>query len=142
MTGLLLISILRPSFFLEADNFTPANPLVTPSHILPEWYFLFAYAILRCVPSKSGGAALLLSSLLVLLLIPFSFTSAFKSFCYYGPLKSYFWCFVVCFLLLTLAGAWPVESPFILVTRFLSFFYFFFFVTAGALRQCWDSLLL
>lgn len=105
LTGMLLLSILTPSLFLEADNFTPANPLITPAHILPEWYFLFAYAILRCVPSKSGGAALLLARLLVLLLIPFSFASSYKSFSFYGPLKSYFWCFVVCFSLLTLAGA-------------------------------------
>jgi len=105
LTGLLLLSILSPWLFLEADNFIPANPLVTPAHIVPEWYFLFAYAILRCVPSKSGGAALLVASLLVLLVAPFSFSSAFKSFSFYGPLKSFFWSFIVCFFILTLAGA-------------------------------------
>jgi len=79
-----------PNILLEADNFIPANPLVTPTHILPEWYFLFAYAILRSVPSKSGGVIRLTISILVLLILPLTHNQIIKGLRYYGPVKLLF----------------------------------------------------
>jgi ubiquinol-cytochrome c reductase cytochrome b subunit len=62
----------EPFFFIDPDNFTPANPLITPAHIQPEWYFLFAYAILRAIPNKLGGVVALLISILILLIFLFT----------------------------------------------------------------------
>lgn len=96
---------MEPNYFLESVNFSPANPIVTPPHIVPEWYFLFAYAILRVVPSKLGGVFALLSAVCSPLFLAVSPTSKMKSLSYYGPVKLYFWFFVFNFLLLTQAGS-------------------------------------
>ena len=69
------IALFTPNLLGDPDNFTPANPLVTPPHIKPEWYFLFAYAILRSIPNKLGGVLALLFSILVLMLVPILHTS-------------------------------------------------------------------
>lgn len=127
-----------PLVFIESENFIPANPLVTPLHIVPEWYFLFAYAILRSVPSKLGGVLAMSSALFVLCLLPFSHSQLIKGLSFYGPLKGVFWGFVSCFLLLTVCGTWPVEAPYITVSRLLSLFYFLFFIRIGLLRHFWD----
>lgn len=127
-----------PSIFLEADNFIPANPMVTPPHITPEWYFLFAYTILRSVPSKLGGVFALASSILVLSSLPFSHFCRGKSLSTYGPVKGVFWSQVVVFWLLTLAGFWPVSDPYLFVSRFFSCFYFGFFVIFPLCRVLWD----
>jgi len=139
---LMYFVLLNPLFFFEVDNFIPANPLVTPLHIVPEWYFLFAYSILRTIPSKIGGVIAMLSSLLVLFSLPFSHFSQIKSLSFYGPVKLFYWFFVSIFCLLTLSGSWPVLEPFITVTHWLTLSYFGFFAFLGALRHFWDSLVL
>ncbi|MEW8611471.1 MAG: hypothetical protein AB2558_21415 [Candidatus Thiodiazotropha sp.] len=73
--------LLQPDLFIEPENFNPANPLVTPAHIQPEWYFLFAYAILRSIPNKRGGVIALVCSIVILLRLPIS------SIGYYGCLR-------------------------------------------------------
>jgi len=88
--SLFAIVFFAPLVFIEADNFIPANPLVTPVHIVPEWYFLFAYAILRSVPSKLGGVLAMSSALFVLCLLPFSHVQHIKGLSFYGPLKGLF----------------------------------------------------
>ncbi len=72
--------------FIDAENFIPANPLVTPTHIQPEWYFLFAYAILRSIPNKLGGVAALVFAILVLFLFSISTSSLLFSGTVYSPL--------------------------------------------------------
>lgn len=84
------VVLLHPSLFLEPDNFIPANPMVTPSHIVPEWYFLFAYAVLRSNSRKLGGVFAILSSILVLLILSFSYFSSMKALSFYGPVKLVF----------------------------------------------------
>jgi len=100
--------------FMDAENFIPANILVTPTHIQPEWYFLFAYAILRAIPNKLGGVVALLMSILVL----FMFTINTKNVYFTGRQfravgRFLFWSFVGNFLVLTWLGACPAEYPFI-----------------------------
>lgn len=79
LLALTTLALFSPNLLGDPDNFTPANPLVTPPHIKPEWYFLFAYAILRSIPNKLGGVLALLFSILVLLLVPILHTSKQRS---------------------------------------------------------------
>jgi len=130
-----------PTIFMEADNFIPSNPMITPPHITPEWYFLFAYTILRSVPSKLGGVFALASSILFLFSFPFTHFCLCKRLATYGPVKGVFWSQVVVFGLLTLAGFWPVSEPYLFVSRCLSGFYFSFFVLFPLTRVAWDKML-
>jgi len=132
---------MEPNYFLESVNFSPANPIVTPPHIVPEWYFLFAYAILRVVPSKLGGVFALVASVLSPLLLPLPPHSKMKSLSYYGPVKLCFWFFVVNFLLLTLAGSWPIVLPYSALTTLFSFHFFAYFFVHTMLKYAWDSLI-
>lgn len=141
LTALLFVVFFFPLLLGEAENFIPANPLVTPSHIVPEWYFLFAYAILRSVPSKFGGVRALIFRVLILLLLSISHFQTMKGLSYYGLVKTLFWCHVTTFILLTLAGSWPIEDPFTLLTRCLSLNYFSFYFLLGLFRWVWDSAL-
>jgi len=138
LSFLVLLCIFSPLFFIEADNFIPANPLVTPPHIVPEWYFLFCYAVLRAVPSKLTGVLALICSLVIILWLPFSHSQLMKGLTYYGPLKSYFWSHVCVFILLTWIGSCPVLEPFLSISRILSVLYFLFYVLLGHLRRAWD----
>ena len=138
---LLYLVLFDPQLLSEPDNFIPANPIVTPPHIVPEWYFLFAYAILRSVPSKLGGVGALVISILILILLSLTHFQSIKGLVYYGPVKAIFWLHVVVFLLLTAGGSWPVETPFLNLTRFLSIWYFSFFVLLGLYRWFWDKIL-
>nr|YP_010555855.1 cytochrome b [Marcia hiantina]UYR95087.1 cytochrome b [Marcia hiantina] len=122
-----LFVCLSPDLFLDPVNFCPADTLKTPLHIQPEWYFLFAYSILRSIPSKTGGIAALLMSILILFFLPFYPKSVFKNI-QHNPLSQViFHFFVGNFILLTFLGTCPVEEPYISVGLGASFFYFFFF---------------
>jgi len=117
-----------PNVLGHSDNYIPANPLVTPPHIVPEWYFLPFYAILRSIPDKLGGVVAMISAILVLLLLPIINFSEIRS-SRFRPLYSYFyWCFISCFFLLGWIGQKPVESPYIEIGMSCTFFYFFFFL--------------
>jgi ubiquinol-cytochrome c reductase cytochrome b subunit len=103
-----------PNLMGHPDNYTMANPLVTPVHIVPEWYFLVFHAILRSIPDKLGGVLGLLSSIVVLLGLPF----LWKLYCLskshmFKPAKIIFWCFVVNCLILGWIGSCPVEFPYL-----------------------------
>jgi len=135
---LLFIVFFHPQVLGEADNFIPANPIVTPPHIVPEWYFLFAYAILRSVPSKLGGVSALVVSILILMILTITHFQAIKGLVYYGPVKALFWWHVVVFLLLTAGGSWPVEAPYLTLSRILSVLYFSFYALLGLYRSLWD----
>nr|YP_009000554.1 cytochrome b [Hemisus marmoratus]BAO42909.1 Cytochrome b apoenzyme [Hemisus marmoratus] len=124
LTALTLVSTMIPNFLSDPDNFTPANPLVTPPHIKPEWYFLFAYAILRSIPNKLGGVLALLSSILVLMLIPIIHTSKQRNLTFRPISKVLFWSFVANTFVLTWIGGQPVEDPFITIGQIASVLFF------------------
>lgn len=112
--------------FIDAENFIPANPLVTPTHIQPEWYFLFAYAILRSIPNKLGGVVGLLLAVLVLFLFSVSSTNLLFRGIMYSPLARFtFWRLVTVFFLLTWLGSCPAESPYTEVALLSTVVYFF-----------------
>ena len=96
---LLLICLINPYIIGDPENFIQANPIITPVHIQPEWYFLFAYAILLSIPNKLGGVLALLISILILYIKPFNFNYKFKSFKFYLLKQIYFWIFVNIFFL-------------------------------------------
>ena len=129
-----LILVLFFSFFLffypnvlgHADNYIPANPLSTPAHIVPEWYFLPFYAILRSIPDKLGGVVAMISAILILLLLPFINTSEIRSSKFRPIFGIAYWFLVSDFLLLGWIGQKPVESPYIEIGMMATAFYFFF----------------
>nr|YP_009048395.1 cytochrome b [Rana kunyuensis]AHG53823.1 cytochrome b [Rana kunyuensis] len=126
--ALATLSSLSPNLLGDPDNFTPANPLITPPHIKPEWYFLFAYAILRSIPNKLGGVLALLLSILVLFLMPLTHTSKLRSLMFRPIAKIFFWALIANTTILTWIGGQPVENPFIIIGQITSSLYFFIFV--------------
>nr|YP_010957211.1 cytochrome b [Centropristis striata]QEP94863.1 cytochrome b [Centropristis striata]WMY90512.1 cytochrome b [Centropristis striata] len=122
------LALFAPNLLGDPDNFTPADPLVTPPHIKPEWYFLFAYAILRSIPNKLGGVLALLASILILMLVPILHTSHQRSVTF-RPLSQFlFWALVADVVILTWIGGMPVEDPFIIIGQVASFLYFTIFL--------------
>nr|YP_089628.1 cytochrome b [Uraeotyphlus cf. oxyurus MW-212]AAS13756.1 cytochrome b [Uraeotyphlus cf. oxyurus MW-212] len=127
-TMLAIISLFSPNLLGDPENFSPANPLVTPPHIKPEWYFLFAYAILRSIPNKLGGVLALLFSILVLFSIPSLHTSKQRAMTFRPFTKTVFWLIVTNTLILTWIGGQPVEEPFIMIGQISSSIYFMLFI--------------
>lgn len=118
----------NPNILGHPDNYIPANPLVTPAHIVPEWYFLPFYAILRAVPSKLGGVTLMVLSILILILLPFIVKSEIRSGQFRPLYKILFWIFLFnCFLLGWIGGN-PAETPFILIGQLCTVLYFSYFL--------------
>nr|YP_009749701.1 cytochrome b [Sinolapotamon patellifer]QII91835.1 cytochrome b [Sinolapotamon patellifer] len=138
---LLLFSLSFPYLLSDPDNFIPANPLVTPAHIQPEWYFLFAYAILRSIPNKLGGVIALVLSVMIIMILPFSHFSKFRSLMFYPSNQIMFWWLVSIIMLLTWIGARPVEPPYILTGQILTFFYFSFYFLNPLTLIYWDNML-
>lgn len=119
-----------PDYLGHADNFTPANPLVTPPHIVPEWYFLPFYAILRAIPSKLGGVVAMFAAVLVLVFVPWLDTSRVRSAKYRPYYKIAFWFFVFTCVALGWLGSKPAEQPYVFWAQFFTFAYFAFFLIA------------
>nr|BAN08270.1 cytochrome b [Hynobius lichenatus]BAN08279.1 cytochrome b [Hynobius lichenatus]BAN08284.1 cytochrome b [Hynobius lichenatus] len=142
LTALLTLSLLSPNLLGDPDNFTPANPLVTPPHIQPEWYFLFAYAILRSIPNKLGGVLALLASIVILMLIPMIHTSKQRSLTFRPMTQIMFWLTVSNTLILTWIGGQPVEQPFIEIGQAASTLYFSLFLIIMPLTGWWENKLI
>nr|YP_010480546.1 cytochrome b [Nasonia giraulti]ACH81763.1 cytochrome b [Nasonia giraulti]UVN15270.1 cytochrome b [Nasonia giraulti] len=138
---LLLVCLLNPYILSDPENFNPANSMITPIHIQPEWYFLFAYAILRSIPNKLGGVLALLLSILILMILPFNKIYKMKGFKFYYFNKIMFWIFFNLFLLLTWIGARPVENPYILIGQMLSIIYFLYFFISPMMANWLDSII-
>lgn len=122
------ISFFNPWDLGDPENFIAANPLVTPIHIQPEWYFLFAYAILRSIPNKLGGVLALVASIAILYTLPFSSKNNFRRNKFLPVHKMLFWLFLVNVILLTWIGARPVEEPYILTGQILTVTYFSYYL--------------
>nr|YP_010561864.1 cytochrome b [Chionoecetes bairdi]UYX57825.1 cytochrome b [Chionoecetes bairdi] len=138
---LLLLSLMNPYMLGDPDNFIPANPLVTPAHIQPEWYFLFAYAILRSIPNKLGGVIALVASVAILMILPFTHASKFRSLTFYPLNQMMFWLLVSILILLTWIGARPVEAPYVMLGQILTVLYFLYFIMNPLMLILWDKML-
>nr|ALO81903.1 cytochrome b [Cernuella virgata] len=135
---LFLVVFFAPNLFTDPENFMEANPMVTPTHIQPEWYFLFAYAILRSIPSKLGGVIALALSVLYLYFFPLALKIASTSTSFNVISQYLFWSYVVTFILLTWLGACPVEEPFISLSQPLTVYFFIvplLYVVSGAVLK-------
>uniref|UniRef100_A0AAU6PC23 Cytochrome b n=1 Tax=Laticorona longa TaxID=3133674 RepID=A0AAU6PC23_9HEMI len=128
-----------PFFLSDPDNFIPANPMVTPVHIQPEWYFLFAYAILRSIPNKLGGVISLFMSILILFVLPFSMNFSFSGLEFYPLSQFFFWIYVCLVIMLTWIGSCPVEDPYVFIGMVLTFLYFFYFFFDPLIHVFWDN---
>nr|ACR03086.1 cytochrome b [Sphaerodactylus vincenti]ACR03114.1 cytochrome b [Sphaerodactylus vincenti]ACR03115.1 cytochrome b [Sphaerodactylus vincenti]ACR03117.1 cytochrome b [Sphaerodactylus vincenti] len=125
---LLYLALFSPYLLGDPENFSPANPLVTPPHIKPEWYFLFAYAILRSIPNKLGGVLALALSIAILLVAPVLHNSKQRSTIFRPLTQLTFWSLVSTVALLTWIGGQPVEDPFIIIGQLTSIMYFLTFL--------------
>nr|AST14999.1 cytochrome b [Lema sp. EMHAU-15083113] len=138
---LIFLSLHNPYLLGDPDNFILANPMVTPVHIKPEWYFLFAYAILRSIPNKLGGVIALVMSIAILYILPFINKKNFLSTQFYPLSKILFWSLFTFISLLTWIGAKPVEEPFILTGQILTILYFTYFFINPIMMKYWDKLI-
>nr|AAL86421.1 cytochrome b [Xenochrophis punctulatus] len=133
ITLLFTILSFSPDIFNDPENFSKANPLVTPQHIKPEWYFLFAYGILRSIPNKLGGTIALILSVTILLTLPFTHTSHLRSMTFRPLAQLMFWTLVATFITITWTATKPVEPPFTTIGQITSSLYFLFFLTTPIL---------
>jgi ubiquinol-cytochrome c reductase cytochrome b subunit len=137
---LTFLTLIAPYMLGDPDNFIPANPLVTPPHIQPEWYFLFAYAILRSIPNKLGGVIALVISIAILFILPFTNKFTFQSNQFYPINQILFWVITITVVLLTWIGARPVEDPYIITGQLLTVIYFLYFIINPLIAIWWENL--
>nr|QKW91299.1 cytochrome b [Celypha sp. DX-2020] len=138
---LIMLTMVNPYLLGDPDNFIPANPLVTPVHIQPEWYFLFAYAILRSIPNKLGGVIALVMSILILIILPMTSNKKMQGIQFYPINQILFWMMVSTVILLTWIGARPVEEPYIITGQLLTLIYFSYFILNPLMKKYWDNMI-
>lgn len=136
-----ILVLFSPQLLTDPENFIPANPLVTPLHIQPEWYFLFAYAILRSIPNKLGGVIALVISIAILFVLPFTHQAKFRALAYYPLNQVLFWSFIGIFAILTWIGACPVEAPYEQIGQVFTVLYFVYFIISPLMQILWDKYL-
>nr|YP_009544113.1 cytochrome b [Cosmoscarta bispecularis]AZJ53288.1 cytochrome b [Cosmoscarta bispecularis] len=141
ITMFMLINLMEPLLMSDPDNFMYANPLSTPNHIKPEWYFLFAYAILRSIPNKLGGVMALMLSIMILLTLPVTQKGKFRGMQFYPISQIMFWMMLSTIMMLTWIGAKPVEQPFMLTGMMLTYNYFMYFIMEPISVKMWDKLI-
>ena len=139
--GLLIICFYVPWLLGDPENFIPANPLIAPLHIQPEWYFLFAYAILRSIPNKLGGVIALGLAILILAMLRFTSQSSLTNLRFSSLGKIMFWIFVANVCLLTWIGARPVEFPYVQAGQILRTSYFAYYFARNPINSFWWNVL-
>nr|YP_009485680.1 cytochrome b [Saldula burmanica]AVZ00816.1 cytochrome b [Saldula burmanica] len=136
----ILMNLTEPRLMGDPENFNPANPLVTPVHIQPEWYFLFAYAILRSIPNKLGGVIAMLMSIMIIIILPITNKSKFQGNTFYPINQTLFWSLLTTVSLLNWIGARPAEEPFIFTGQILTIVYFMYFIVNPIILKGWDKI--
>jgi ubiquinol-cytochrome c reductase cytochrome b subunit len=131
-----------PNYLGHTDNYIEANPMVTPAHIVPEWYFLPMYAILRSIPHKLGGVIAMFAALLVLLLLPYLGVSETRSSSFKAIHRKIFWIFILDFLVLGWIGGCAPESPYLEIGQLATLFYFSYFLIIIPLLGLIEKILL
>lgn len=137
---LIAVALFWPTSLGDPDNFLPANPLVTPAHIKPEWYFLWAYAILRSIPNKLGGVIAIFAAILILFIIPLINNPSINGNIFYPISQILFWALVVDTIWLTWIGGCPVEAPYETLGQIFTFSYFFIHLINPLAARLWDKL--
>nr|QDI93620.1 cytochrome b [Phallospinophylus setosus]QDI93659.1 cytochrome b [Phallospinophylus setosus]QDI93711.1 cytochrome b [Phallospinophylus setosus]QDI93737.1 cytochrome b [Phallospinophylus setosus] len=135
----IMLNLWEPTMLGDPENFIPANPLVTPVHIQPEWYFLFAYAILRSIPNKLGGVIAMIASIAIIMILPFTNKNKFQSMSFYPMNKIMFFLLIINLLMLTWIGARPAEEPYILTGQMLTVSYFMYYLINPMTFKFWDK---
>lgn len=138
---LLILVFLFPYLLGDPENFNVANSIVTPIHIQPEWYFLFAYAILRSIPNKLGGVIALFISVGILIVLPFFTIIKFQSLAIYPLNQFLYWMFINVFILLTWIGIKPIEFPFVGIGQVLTVLYFIYFLINFFFLKYWEGVI-
>nr|UZT67561.1 cytochrome b [Paramblynotus sp. ZJUH 20220012] len=136
---LIFLCFLNPYLLGDPENFSMSNPMITPIHIQPEWYFLFAYAILRSIPNKLGGVIALLLSVMIIMILPFYNYNYIQSLKFYPINQIMFWIFINIFILLTWIGMKPIEFPFMFMGQFLTLLYFMYYLLFPLMMNFWDN---
>lgn len=135
------LTIFAPNLLGDPENFIPANPLVTPLHIQPEWYFLWLYAILRSIPNKLGGVVAIFGALVILFFLPFIQPHIRRGIAFMPLNQILFWLMIATVLLLTWIGGRPVEDPYIFLGQCFTASYFLYFIMNSALTIKWNELI-
>jgi ubiquinol-cytochrome c reductase cytochrome b/c1 subunit len=117
-----------PNYLGHADNYIPANPGVTPTHIVPEWYYLPFYAILRAIPNKLLGVVGMFSSIAILAFLPWLDTSRVRSANFRPLFRQFFWVYLAVCIGLGWLGSKPAEGGYVIAARILTFYYFAHFL--------------
>lgn len=142
LIGLFIFVYFMPNVLGHSDNYIPANPMVTPTHIVPEWYFLPFYAILRSIPNKLAGVCLLLAAIVILLIFPFFVKPSIRSSLFRPFSRIFFWFFVLDCLILGWIGGKPIETPFYEIGQLATVFYFIYFIVLLPLHDKLEQYLL
>lgn len=141
LIALFILVCFNPNLFTDAENFLIANPLVTPVHIKPEWYFLWVYAILRSIPNKLGGVIALFAAILIIFLLPWTHIINKRRISFYPVNQLIFWCLISSWLILTWIGGRPVEEPYIIIGQTFTILYFIYFIITPIIAIVWDKIL-
>lgn len=139
---LVFIALFFPTVLGDPENFLPANPLVTPVHIIPEWYFLWAYAILRSIPNKLGGVVTIFAAILILFILPIINLQPRQGNAFYPLNQILFWTIVTNASLLTWIGGRPVEAPYEALGQVFTFLFFLFILSGPVIAFIWEKALL
>nr|AZL93190.1 cytochrome b [Diapriidae sp. ZJUH_2016010] len=142
MMMFLLMCLIYPYIMNDPENFIEANSLITPIHIQPEWYFLFAYSILRTIPNKLGGVISMILSIMILLILPMLNMNKIN-FIMFNPMnKIMFWNLSFTFTMLTWIGSKPIELPYMYMSQIITIMYFMYFIMLKLINKLWFNMMM